>query len=91
MGLLGQTGVWMTPVNALLSEVSAEEGLHWRFLGEYGYSIVILFYVGYFLPFFITVAICKKKKQKLCFFRVHLLLLLLPCLKPQSPCNSNHL
>lgn len=57
MGLLGQTGVWMTPVNALLSEVSAEEGLHWRFLGEYGYSIVILFYVGYFLPFFITVAI----------------------------------
>lgn len=47
----------MTPVNALLSEVSVEEGLHWRFLGEYGYSIVILFHVGCFLPFFITVAI----------------------------------
>lgn len=52
----------MAPVNALLSEVSVEEGLHWGFLGEYGYSVVILFHVVYFLPFFITVAIKTKKK-----------------------------
>lgn len=57
MGLLWQTGVWMTPVSALLSEVSVEEGVSWGFFGEYGHSIVILFHVVYFLPLFITVAI----------------------------------
>lgn len=42
----------MATVNPLLSEISGEEGLHWGILGEYGYSIVILFHVVYFLPFF---------------------------------------
>lgn len=48
----------MAAVNPLLSEVAGEEGI----LGEYGYSIVILFHVVYFLPFFITRAICIKTR-----------------------------
>lgn len=50
----------MTTVNPSLSNISGEGGLRWGILGEYGYSIVILFHVVYFLPIFITTGICIK-------------------------------
>lgn len=44
--------VWMVTVNPLLSEISGEEELPWGIFGEYGYSIVVLYHIVYFLPFF---------------------------------------